>query len=500
MPRLKIAEVFFFLDLGGVERSLVLLANALADRFEVHAILLFRAGMMAKQLRPEVTLTVVDQERRLEDLVRRLRGFDVVHVHSNNQNPVLKLATQFAGVDTIIETVHTECESLQQSYVDHTICVSEHIRQLQHRPAKSSVIYNGLLLSPIPERRKAGSSAGHNPPMVLEVRRADKEMDFELSQFDTLLQSLGAAGRVLGVDGKDGDAVRFKGRVQNPEHHYQEADILFHFPKHEGLGNVVLEALRWNIVPLTAAIGGIPEVVTGPDCARIVEHPTQETVGAALAALVRAVKRDDQQLNDLRSAGQQRLAERFDLETTAAAHITLYERLTHQPRSRHRPLTELLKGCAAAAAFLSVVETFCFRGQQAATAIDEILRGDALPAAARGLMLSLQGQLEIERGDTGAALASLQEAVGLYPGDAELHAALGALEHDDGDLKAAARSLNTAFAIDPHNLDTALRLIAVLVESDNGGAAVRIARAVIDLLPEGDMRRMELQRAMVGAR
>jgi glycosyltransferase involved in cell wall biosynthesis len=87
----------------------------------------------------------------------------------------------------------------------------------------------------------------------------------------------------------------------------------------EGLGLVVAEALAAGVPVVAARSGGIPDLLTAPDCGELV--PPADP--AALAEAMARVARDDRYLAGARRAGRA-LLERLSPEAVAANVEAIY--------------------------------------------------------------------------------------------------------------------------------------------------------------------------------
>jgi glycosyltransferase involved in cell wall biosynthesis len=108
---------------------------------------------------------------------------------------------------------------------------------------------------------------------------------------------------------------------------YSAADVLVLASSREGLPNVVLESLACGTPVVASRVGGVPEVITEQTLGRMVETRTPE----GFAASIRDVLASPPQ-----SATIRKLAERFDWNIAARAHLGVLERAAATRAGSHR--------------------------------------------------------------------------------------------------------------------------------------------------------------------
>ena len=124
--------------------------------------------------------------------------------------------------------------------------------------------------------------------------------------FRQLAQTLGVA-----------DRVRFVGRVDQGAlaRYFSAADVSVLASQREGWPNVLLESMACGTPAVATGVGGVPEIITGPETGRIMKDRTP----AALAEAVLALRADPPSPQNVR-----RYAEGFGWEETARAQAALY--------------------------------------------------------------------------------------------------------------------------------------------------------------------------------
>ena len=146
------------------------------------------------------------------------------------------------------------------------------------------------------------------------LERAAPEFQFALLGGGRLEESLRAQAQGL-------SNVHFAGWVDDPLSWIAACDVFVLPSLREGLGSVLLDALRFGVPVVASRTGGIPEVVTG-DCGVLV--PPGDA--AALAAVLERLARDPALLERLGRGAQER-ADEFDPVKMVKSYMDLYERL-----------------------------------------------------------------------------------------------------------------------------------------------------------------------------
>lgn len=122
--------------------------------------------------------------------------------------------------------------------------------------------------------------------------------------------------------------VTFLGPVFNEAKNrlWLDSDV-FVFPTYfEGLPYSLLEAMAAGCVPVTTAVGGIPDVIT--DGVHGLFVPLQDAQGVAVA--VRRLTSNRQVLHQMSVAGRNRIAEQYTVDRLATRFAEIYDRVSHQ--------------------------------------------------------------------------------------------------------------------------------------------------------------------------
>lgn len=146
------------------------------------------------------------------------------------------------------------------------------------------------------------------------LERAAPAFQFALLGGGRLEESLRAQAQGL-------SNVHFAGWVDDPLSWIVACDVFVLPSLREGLGSVLLDALRFGVPVVASRTGGIPEVVTG-DCGVLV--PPGDA--AALAAALERLARDPALLERLGKGAQER-ADEFDPVRMVKSYLEVYREL-----------------------------------------------------------------------------------------------------------------------------------------------------------------------------
>lgn len=128
--------------------------------------------------------------------------------------------------------------------------------------------------------------------------------------------ALEALARKLGVS----DRVEFAGFVTDPAPHRARMSLFALPSRHEGIPVALLEAMAESIPCVAAAVGGILEVEGGTAAVRLVASRASREWAAELSRLLT----DPAASASLGARGRMRVEQRFSLDATVAAYLSLY--------------------------------------------------------------------------------------------------------------------------------------------------------------------------------
>jgi len=130
-------------------------------------------------------------------------------------------------------------------------------------------------------------------------------------------KALSRLAQELGV----ADRVRFAGAKSHEEltRYYNAADALIMASSREGMPNVMLEALACGTAVIGNAVGGIPEVVTGPPAGRLMNARD----AASIASAWRSLEADE--LSAEGRAERRAYAQQFSWQATTNGQLALFK-------------------------------------------------------------------------------------------------------------------------------------------------------------------------------
>lgn len=296
---------------GGAERSMVILANGLAEKgHRVHLILATRKGVYFEEVSPKVTIVDMGAKRTLTaffPLVRYLRQQRPYAIVSalDHANLIAIWAKYLSKVNVkIIVSVRSVVSLLYKNdpilkyrtmpflvrlfypYADWVVAVSNDVAQdliknYNCDPSKARVIYNPVIGDEI--YTKAQAPVEHpwlvlkEHPVILGVGRLEPQKDFEtlIRAFQVVIERIPSARLLilgeggerkklerlcadLGLMGK----VDLPGFITNPFPYMKQADVFVLSSRFEGLPGVLIQAMALGTpVVATDCPGGVREIL-----------------------------------------------------------------------------------------------------------------------------------------------------------------------------------------------------------------------------------------------
>ncbi|MFZ5811422.1 MAG: glycosyltransferase family 4 protein [Thermodesulfobacteriota bacterium] len=260
---------------------------------------------------------------------------------------------RLAGVGTVIGNCRGAADPARQHewllwpLAGHVLCNAQAIKDRLTRtfrvPAgRITVIPNGVNT----EHYTPPGSRPDGDPVVLCVARMDPVKDHAtlLAAFDRVAGGHPTVRLHLVGDGPIRDAVAARVR-QSPfadritivpgdadlRPHYARAGLLVLSSRHEGLPNVVLEAMASGLPVAATAVGGLPELVADGVTGRLAPPGRPEALAAAMAGILG----DERLRTAMGEAARQRAVEEFSLAAMARRHEEAFARVLEK-RGRGR--------------------------------------------------------------------------------------------------------------------------------------------------------------------
>lgn len=333
---LAVVHAVLSLDVGGLERVVLDLVREGKARGQVVSVLcLERPGTQAAEAealgarvlcagkRPGLDFSSV---RRIREILGQARP-DVVHTHQAAALLYAGAAARRAGVPVVVHTEHNNHIRKRQArfgrlrtrllgrvagrYARRIFCVSGDVlgavREHGVYPAaKSSVVYNGIDLSPHDApvdaaALRASLGIPADAPLVGSVGRLNevKRQDLLVRAFAALRRTRPAAHLLLVGDGPTmgalrelakqlsvGDCVHFAGYQARPAPYLRVMDVFALTSRIEGMPLVVLEAWAAGVPVVASRVGGIPEVVADGESGLLFESGDEGALVGLLSQLL----------------------------------------------------------------------------------------------------------------------------------------------------------------------------------------------------------------------
>ena len=339
---MTIIQVMHSHTVGGVERHVVELSEALAERgHRVYLACPNRGWMWDALRRSPVTpyhlamdgLLDLTSVSRLSRLAARV-GADIIHSHMTRGAFYAVKAGRRMRVP-VISTCHATHTWKHYAGADRVLCVSEAAREnlLRHEvpPERIRVVYNGIKLPAAPPDPGAVAAlrrswkVPENAPVVgmlarlIPVKGADILLDVaarwrsERPNVHFVLAGSGdevteAALREAVVQSRLESNVHFLGAVSNIWEVLAGFDVLAAPSRRESFSLTLLEAMAAGVPVVTTDVGGTPEMVTNGVTGILVEPDNPPALAAGLACALDAAP------NSAITAAARRLVEtRFTL-------------------------------------------------------------------------------------------------------------------------------------------------------------------------------------------
>lgn len=355
---IRIAHIISGLGIGGAERQLVNLMNAINCSYK--ALITIGAPREDRTFEEALDSTIdrysVPVRRRqlpiglyrLARTLKRLR-INVVHTHMYESNLFGSLAAKLAGIPVVVTTEHGENpwkrgfhrwleRNLISSIADMRLCVSPKIleirRDLERIPAtKLRLMVNGTV---VPNEIRAPRETG--TLIVGAVGRFIPAKDYgSLIRAISALKKSGHELRLCLLG--DGpcraelselqdelalcEDVEMPGMVSNVDEWYRKFDIFVSSSVREGLPMVLLEAMARGIPVVATDVGA---------CADVVHHETGGLIvppsnPSELAAAIERLATDPDLRKRLGENARAIVVDRYSVTKIAANHVALYREL-----------------------------------------------------------------------------------------------------------------------------------------------------------------------------
>jgi glycosyltransferase involved in cell wall biosynthesis len=358
--RLRILQAVETLDVGGVERLAIQLAEAEQQRGHACSILcVFHEGAMAQEARGRgIQVYALDKKRgpspasllRLVQLFSKLRP-DVVHTHNSGIHHYAAVAARLAAVPVVVNTRHSPPVAAlmkrERHYkwamrlTDTAVFVSEPTRKAVLATLAMPEFKSGMILNGIPTGLYRGGrrwAPGAQMPRITfgTVGRLEpvKGHDILIEAFAQVLKVMPDARlRIIGGGPLAGylkevcqrhmveHAVSLEGPTRTPQDVYRELDCFVISSHSEGLPLALLEAMASGLPVIATRVGGIPSVVND-EVGLLCEPGDARSLAEAMLATAHS--------SDLPARGSRaalRAVAQFDIDVMCSQYLDLFHSL-----------------------------------------------------------------------------------------------------------------------------------------------------------------------------
>jgi glycosyltransferase involved in cell wall biosynthesis len=155
-------------------------------------------------------------------------------------------------------------------------------------------------------------------PRILEQVPNARFLFFGEGPYRSTLESLVERKGLTGI-------VQLPGYVTETPALLRAADAIVHPALREGLGIAILEAMGMGKPVVASAVGGIPEVIDGPETGFLVPPGDSSALEDALVRLLR----DSDLRRRIGDAAARRIRDEFSIDAMVAGNLDIYTRLLH---------------------------------------------------------------------------------------------------------------------------------------------------------------------------
>jgi glycosyltransferase involved in cell wall biosynthesis len=334
--KLKIASVSFKLTLGGAEKMAIENCRLLnPELFDSHLIITHKEGILKKDvLKYNLNYHFIKEEFKIPSLVKLFQEFDIIHGHTINENPLIYIAANIANVPIIVESIPmTYMSSNNYDLVDHSICVSNKVNELQAIPKNCSTIYDGVDLSYFSASKKKKNSK----IILAEVGRADKVMDYRLEDIfpELTKKHKDIEAWITGREGKSTEKIKYLGYQENLPLFLSKVDILVNLSSSEALSTIVMEAMAMGVIPFVSKVGGMEEIIDHQKDGFIIDTKDYSSVIDSLNYLINLFKNNPLQIEKIRDRAIRKIKSKFNKEKNIKKLEALYINLSKSLKGKN---------------------------------------------------------------------------------------------------------------------------------------------------------------------
>jgi glycosyltransferase involved in cell wall biosynthesis len=327
---LNVVRIISFLPVGGVENTLLMtLPKFDRARFNVSVCCTYRKGPIAEKLEEQgIPVHLCKVASRLNPIhIWRLSRFlkslkaDIVHTHMYSSNISGVLAARLAGVPVIISHIHAThewkswnrifMERIVNRFRDGVITVSQNVKDIFLQKTRLKCADKVRALHNMARFSDQAAGDGRivreefgiptDAPVVGMVARLVpvKGVDIFIQAAAQILEGCPPARFIIVGDGKERKKLEalaaklnltgklfFAGERREIENFYAAFNVFALSSRNEGFGNVLLEAMHFDLPVVAAATGGVPEVVLDGKTGLLVPPESPEPLADAVLSLL----------------------------------------------------------------------------------------------------------------------------------------------------------------------------------------------------------------------
>ena len=372
LQKVKVVHLITELSIGGAQQALYrLLANMERERFEIQALCLYNGDKAIARQIQALGIAVIDlkmaRKWRVDSLWRlflwlRRAQPEILHTWMFHANIPGRLVGKLAGVPIIVSSERTmgqegkfrqRLNKLTSSLADRVTCVSQQVARYAENeigidPEKILVVPNGIDLTqfeklPSQKQARALFDLPQTGPLVGAVGRPRPVKGYGyLLEAWSRLAAIYPDGRLIFVgDGPDRQVLQERASHLGIERQVIFLDDQLNIPQllpaldilalpslHEGMPNVVLEAMAASVPVVATAVGGTPEVVADGETGLLVSPRSAAALAGALTTLID----DPERMKLMGGAGRQRILQDFNLTQTVRLTESLYDEMLRKKR------------------------------------------------------------------------------------------------------------------------------------------------------------------------
>ena len=368
MKPLRILHIVDSLNAGGMEAQLVSLLNRLpSEEFHFHVHCLSEAGVHAKRLRPDISLSVGNKPRGISATALwqvhqlLLQHWDLIHTHNWGPLVYAHAATLGGRRAAILHGEHAQCSHselkphrrwLRRCFYRscravHTVS-QQQLRDLQAQGfdhQRLMVLQNGVdttrfLPGERPTARARIGLAQHETVIGVVARFGEFKRHLEvISAFETLEPRQRSLRLLLVGDGgpmrervhaavaasPHADLITLAGLQSDMPTFYQAMDVLLVASANEGLSNATLEAMACGCPVLSNRVCGAQEALGAPEEGGWIEDLSQVTL--LRAAIGRVLDLPPTHRSKIGEGARQRVLSHFSWSAMAQRYQQCYHTL-----------------------------------------------------------------------------------------------------------------------------------------------------------------------------